>query len=309
MANQNSDLYKQITAGSVAAVFQTTMTYPFEYLKTGLQLQPKGTAFEIILPQIKSYFVGCSALNVAAFGKTILRFVTFDKLCHSLNNNIDNNDNFQRLTGYNLLIAGTLTGIVESLLIIPFENIKTTLIQSAMIDHKKLEKNQPVVNAKATFHNVATKSTPVARIEKLLPAVKHMYETRGPAAFVQGTTATIFRQIANTSIQFTAYTAFKRLLQARNDKASSVITGLATSFTLVAMTQPIDVVKTRMMSQNAKTEYKNTLNCMYRIFVQEGMATFWKGSIFRFMKVGISGGLTFTVYEQVSLLLGFSSRS
>lgn len=58
---QNSDLYKQITAGSVAAVFQTTMTYPFEYLKTGLQLQPKGTAFEIILPQIKSYFVGCSA--------------------------------------------------------------------------------------------------------------------------------------------------------------------------------------------------------------------------------------------------------
>lgn len=246
---------------------------------------------------------------MAAFGKTILRFVTFDKLCHSLNNNIDNNDNFQRLTGYNLLIAGTLTGIVESLFIIPFENIKTTLIQSAMIDHKKLEKNQPVVNAKATFHNVATKSTPVARIEKLLPAVKHMYETRGPAAFVQGTTATIFRQIANTSIQFTAYTAFKRLLQARNDKASSVITGLATSFTLVAMTQPIDVVKTRMMSQNAKTEYKNTLNCMYRIFVQEGMATFWKGSIFRFMKVGISGGLTFTVYEQVSLLLGFSSRS
>lgn len=97
------------------------MTYPFEYLKTGLQLQPKGTAFEIILPQIKSYFVGCSALNVAAFGKTILRFVTFDKLCHSLNNNIDNNDNFQRLTGYNLLIAGTLTGIVESLFIIPFE--------------------------------------------------------------------------------------------------------------------------------------------------------------------------------------------
>lgn len=306
---QNSDLYKQITAGSVAAVFQTTMTYPFEYLKTGLQLQPKGTAFEIILPQIKSYFVGCSALNVAAFGKAILRFVTFDKLCHSLNNNIDNNDNFQRLTGYNLLIAGTLTGIVESLFIIPFENIKTTLIQSAMIDHKKLEKNQPVVNAKATFHKVATKSTSVARIEKLLPAVKHIYQTRGPAAFVQGTTATIFRQIANTSIQFTAYTAFKRLLQARNDKASSVITGLATSFTLVAMTQPIDVVKTRMMSQNAKTEYKNTLNCMYRIFVQEGMATFWKGSIFRFMKVGISGGLTFTVYEQVSLLLGFSSRS
>ncbi|CAI4039325.1 hypothetical protein SMKI_07G3090 [Saccharomyces mikatae IFO 1815] len=285
------------------------MTYPFEYLKTSLQLQPKGTTFEIILPQVKSYFAGCSALNVAAFGKTILRFITFDKLCHSLNNNIDNSDNFQRLTGENLLIAGTLTGIAESLFIIPFENIKTSMIQSAMVDYKKLQRVQPETSAKPTFHKTSTKATPVARIDKLFPTIKHMYQTRGPSAFVQGATPTIFRQVANTSIQFTAYTAFKRLLQGRHDKASSVITGLATSFTLVAMTQPIDVVKTRMMTQNAKTEYKNTLNCMYRIFVQEGMATFWKGSIFRFMKVGISGGLTFTVYEQVSLLLGFSSRS
>ncbi|CAI4044465.1 hypothetical protein SUVC_10G2080 [Saccharomyces uvarum] len=286
------------------------MTYPFEYLKTGLQLQPKGTAFEIILPQIKSYFVGISALNLAAFGKTIVRFITFDKLCQSLNNNTENNDNFQRLTGPNLLVAGTLTGIVESLFIIPFENIKTTMIQSAMmVDPKTLEKTQLQANGKPTFHKPTNKAASVTRIEKLLPTVKHMYHTRGLSAFVQGTTPTLFRQIANTSIQFTAYTAFKRLLQGRNDKSSSVITGLATSFTLVAMTQPIDVIKTRMMSQNAKTEYRNTLNCMYRIFVQEGMATFWKGSIFRFMKVGISGGLTFAVYEQVSLLLGFSSRS
>ncbi|CAI4061151.1 Mrx20p SKDI_06G1160 [Saccharomyces kudriavzevii IFO 1802] len=285
------------------------MTYPFEYLKTGLQLQPKGTAFEIILPQTKSYFVGCSALNLAAFGKTILRFITFDKLCHSLNNNVDNNDNFQRLTGPNLLVAGTLTGIAESLFIIPFENIKTTMIQSAMVDYEKLEKAQPQTGVKPTFHKPTIKAAHVGRVEKLFPTVKHMYRTRGLSAFVQGTTPTIFRQIANTSIQFTAYTAFKRLLQGRNDNTSFAITGLATSFTLVAMTQPIDVVKTRMMSQNAKTEYKNTLNCMYRIFVQEGMATFWRGSIFRFMKVGISGGLTFAVYEQVSLLLGFSSRS
>ncbi|EJS43875.1 YFR045W [Saccharomyces arboricola H-6] len=285
------------------------MTYPFEYLKTGLQLQPRGTAFEIILPQVKSYFVGCSALNIAALGKTILRFVTFDKLCHSLNNNIDNNDNFQRLAGPKLLVAGTLTGMVESLFIIPFENVKTTMIQSALVDNKTQIKAQPSANAKPTFHKLTAKATPVARIEKLLPTVKHMYQTRGLSAFVQGTTPTLFRQIANTSIQFTAYTAFRRLLQGRNDKASSVITGLTTSFTLVVMTQPIDVVKTQMMSQNARTEYKNTLNCMYRIFVQEGIAAFWKGSIFRFMKVGISGGLTFAVYEQVCLSLGFSSRS
>lgn len=39
------------------------------------------------------------------------------------------------------------------------------------------------------------------------------------------------------------------------------------------------VVKTRMQSLTAKTEYRNALHCAYRIATEEGVFSFWKGTV------------------------------
>ena len=115
---------------------------------------------------------------------------------------------------------------------------------------------------------------------------------------------TVFRQVSNSTVRFTAYTTLKQLIsptQPLNEVYAFGI-GLFSSCAVVALTQPIDVVKTRMQSKTAHYFYKNSLNCAYRVFVEEGMVSLWKGWLPRLFKVGLSGGISFGVYQYVENL-------
>ena len=59
-----------------------------------------------------------------------------------------------------------------------------------------------------------------------------------------------------------------------------------------------------MQSLSARTEYRNFIHCGYRIFTEEGVARFWKGTTPRLARLTLSGGIVFTVYEQVIALIG-----
>ena len=48
------------------------------------------------------------------------------------------------------------------------------------------------------------------------------------------------------------------------------------------------VVKTRMQSIHAKQEYRNALHCAYRIFTEEGVTRFWKGTVPRLGRLIVS---------------------
>lgn len=48
------------------------------------------------------------------------------------------------------------------------------------------------------------------------------------------------------------------------------------------------VVKTRMQSLRAKTEYRNALHCAYRIATEEGVLKFWKGTVPRLGRLIVS---------------------
>jgi solute carrier family 25 citrate transporter 1 len=80
------------------------------------------------------------------------------------------------------------------------------------------------------------------------------------------------------------------------------------------------VVKTRMQALGARAQYRNAAQCAYRIFVDEGVRRFWTGTTPRLARLivrarappcgmllmlpQLSGGITFTVYEQVVGALG-----
>ena len=54
------------------------------------------------------------------------------------------------------------------------------------------------------------------------------------------------------------------------------------------------VVKTRMQSLTAQTEYKNVFHCAYRIYTEEGVLRFWRGATPRLARLVLSGGIVFT---------------
>ena len=49
--------------------------------------------------------------------------------------------------------------------------------------------------------------------------------------------------------------------------------------TQVLELMPRSVIKTRMQSLKARQEYRNSLHCAYRIFTEEGVLKFWKGTV------------------------------
>ena len=118
--------------------------------------------------------------------------------------------------------------------------------------------------------------------------------------------AVILRQGANSAVRLTSYDLLKQHLQdqfySKNTQLPWYITfgtGSIAGIITVYSTMPLDVLKTRMQGLEAKTLYKNSLHCLIKIIKEEGIFALWKGATPRLGRLVFSGGIVFSVYEQV----------
>ena len=129
-----------------------------------------------------------------------------------------------------------------------------------------------------------------------------IFRERGIRGLWQGFVPTTARQAANSATRFGSYTALKQFAQgyvAPGEKLGTVSTfaigGMAGLIT-VYVTQPLDTIKTRMQSIEARKDYKNSFNCAARILKDEGILTFWSGAVPRLARLILSGGIVFTMF-------------
>ncbi|KAI4185522.1 MAG: hypothetical protein L6R41_004067 [Letrouitia leprolyta] len=221
----------------------------------------------------KAWYAGCTTLIIGNSLKAGIRFVAFDTYKTLLQ------DEMGKISGPRTVIAGFGAGITESLLAVtPFESIKTTIID----DRKSAN----------------------PRMRGFLHGSSIIWRERGIRGFFQGFVPTTARQAANSATRFGSYTTIKQFAQgyvAPGEKLGTVSTfgigGLAGLITVYA-TQPLDTIKTRMQSIEARKEYKNSFVCAARIFRDEGIFTFWSGAVPRLARLILSGGIVFTMYEK-----------
>ncbi|KAI9785857.1 MAG: hypothetical protein M1816_008184 [Peltula sp. TS41687] len=226
----------------------------------------------------KAWYAGCTTLIIGNSLKAGIRFVAFDTYRSLLQ------DENGKISGPRTVIAGFGAGVTESALAVtPFESIKTTLI-----DDRK---------------------SPNPRMRGFLHGSKIIAQERGLRGFFQGFVPTTARQAANSATRFWSYTTLKQLAQgytAPGEKLGAISTfgigGLAGLFT-VCVTQPLDTIKTRMQSIDARREYKNSFACAAKIFRDEGLSTFWSGALPRLVRLTLSGAIVFTMYEKTIELL------
>jgi solute carrier family 25 citrate transporter 1 len=116
----------------------------------------------------------------------------------------------------------------------------------------------------------------------------------------------MMRQGANSAVRFTTYTTLKQSVQSRTRAGQTLpssvtfgigaVAGLVTVYTTMPLeyvilpstsmdrnaTPPLfyltSVIKTRMQSLDARSQYRNTFHCAYRIFTEEGVLRFWTGT-------------------------------
>ncbi|KAG9020832.1 hypothetical protein FS842_006991, partial [Serendipita sp. 407] len=189
-----------------------------------------------------------------------------------------------KVTAPRSLAAGLGAGIMESIFAVtPSETIKTKLIHDS--------------------------KSPNPRYRGLIHGTRMIIAEEGIRGIYRGLFPVMMRQGANSAVRFTTYTTLKQFVQGNTrpgQQLPSSITfaiggtaGLVTVYT----TMPLDVIKTRMQSLDARTQYRNSFHCAYRTFTEEGILRFWTGTTPRLLRLVISGGVTFSVYERVVGLL------
>lgn len=216
-----------------------------------------------------------------------------------------------KVTGPRAALAGFAAGVTESLLAVtPTESIKTQLYaHTSPPPLSSLPKICPNTSnhsllVSLPLHSIDDRKRPVPRMRGFLHAVPIIYRERGVAGFFAGFVPTTARQAANSAVRFGSYNFLKQAAQsytAPGEKLSTPATfgiGATAGLITVLVTQPLDTIKTRMQSLDARKEYGNTARCAARIFREEGVLTFWSGVAPRLVRLVMSGAIVFTMYEK-----------
>lgn len=345
------NLLTAMIAGSTAGIVQTAVTYPFEYMKTVSQIENTKLYPKFEYPDVlKDYFRGCSALCIGNALKASSRFLIFNSFSKFMANESG------KTTAPRVVVAGLMTGFVETLWVIPFENIKTTLIQNA-IYQQRIENNiQPNIEIIKTINKATKKqqqqqnTSTGARTTKrpttaatLSPqtanptipknivseaqhsaltyynknpqssftgVIKEIWKTRGFKGFTQGSLITLLRQSMNSMVWFSTYNFLQQFYDPSRSGTFSTIAltamGLLSSCAVVAVTQPLDVLKTRMQTKDYKIVYRDIMTCSFKTCMEEGFSKMFAGWLPRLVKVSTSGTITILVYDVVQKGVGLA---
>ncbi|KAF9636622.1 hypothetical protein BFW01_g7518 [Lasiodiplodia theobromae] len=270
-----------LISGSIAGGIEATLTYPFEYAKTCLQLRSATSAgpsstnpFHVLLHTartegIPAIYAGCSTLVLGTALKAGVRFTTFD----SVKNSLAGPDG--RLSPARSIFAGSVAGAVESVVAVtPTERIKTALIDDAK---------------------------GARRFRSAPHAVAVLVREQGLRTMYRGLVSTTAKQSANSAVRMGSYNAMKEAYRARfgclpKSTAETFVLGAIAGTVTVYATQPFDTVKTR--AQSARGERLG--QAVRGVWRDGGVRGFWKGSTMRLARLVFAGGIVFSVYEFVA---------
>lgn len=332
--NDNTGLSTAMFGGAIAGIVQTTLTYPLEYFKTISQIENKSIMLkEAVVPHdsMRPLFTGCLPLSIGMALKSSSRMFIFNQFSNFMADD-------GKTSAPRVVVAGLMTGILESFWSIPFENIKVRMIENSMIryglkttldEEAKPVKTSTESNSQTSKKSVRLSNRPdhsksvqeIAREMRNHPRIKaleyyhhnpsytfsnivrEMYETGGLLAFTQGSTITLLRQGMNSMVWYSTYSSMQQLIDPSRDSITELellAMGFASSLAVVGVTQPIDVIKTRMQTRDYRIIYKDLMTCIALIFFKEGVTKFWSGSVPRFVKVSCSSTVTLLTYEYVT---------
>ncbi|KND89436.1 Tricarboxylate transport protein [Tolypocladium ophioglossoides CBS 100239] len=283
-----------LIAGGVAGAVEASATYPFEFAKTRAQLLQRNAAstsasrnpFRVIAQVVRrdgaaAVYTGCSTLVLGTAVKAGVRFLSYDSIKKLLG------DEDGRLSPAGGLLAGMAAGCVESVVAVtPTERIKTALIDDARAPGGR------------TYSGGAQ-------------ALRSLVAQRGVRELYRGLVATTAKQAATSAVRMGSYNALKELVASRSPSGgaspggvTTFLSGAAAGTITVYATQPFDTVKTR--AQGARGQ--STVEAVRSVVRDRGgglagLGAFWRGSTMRLGRLVVSGGVVFTVYENVVQLL------
>ena len=284
-ASSDSNPLISFAAGGIAGGVEATVTFPFEFAKTRVQLrQQKGeqtlkNPFRVITSivrqdGVRALYTGCTTLIVGTVAKDALRFLCFEWIKERFKDPVTG-----RLSPLRSFGSGLASGvIVSTFAVTPTERIKTALIDDAR-------------NAGTSRFN-----------RNPWTAIKILLQEHGPLALYRGYVTTTLKSAGTTSVRLGSYNVLKDLGKKYDWPQNSVmdfVKGMAAGVITTYATQPVDTVKTRAQSSKGM----GTREAMASVWQDYGIKGFWRGTTMRLGRTILAGGILFTVYEKTTAVL------
>lgn len=280
-------------AGAGAGMLEILAMYPLDVVKTRFQLQVNNKKFVTSTVNTQEYtsmfncmkqivkqegfislYKGMSSPLLMEVPKRATKFACNDKF-QSIFKNILNTNN---VDGMITILSGTMAGLVESTIVVPFELVKIRLQDKGTIYKGPRD------------------------------CVYQTIKKEGIFSLYKGLEATIWRNsIWNASYFGLIYGIKKNILSINNknnnkldNRRNDFIAGTIAGCLSCLLSVPFDVIKTRIQSTHNLTVQRNwTLPSVYSLYRIEGIRGIYKGLIPIISRYGPGGGLLLVVYSGI----------
>ncbi|CAI7908427.1 unnamed protein product [Closterium sp. NIES-54] len=252
-------------AGGAAGVTVETALYPIDTIKTRLQVATSGGGINF-----KGLYSGLSGNLVGVLPASAIFIGVYEPVKAYLLNALPEN-----ISVAAHLAAGAAGGTAASLVRVPTEVVK---------------------------QRMQTGQFPTA-----VNAVKTILSKEGFRGLYAGYGSFLLRDLPFDAIQFAIYEQLKIQLKKTlkrdlKDPEMAVVGAISGAIT-GAVTTPLDVIKTRLMTQGTSGQYKGIIDCIQKTAAQDGAGALFKGVGPRVMWIGIGGSIFFGVLEKTKQLM------
>ncbi|KAH7374561.1 mitochondrial tricarboxylate transporter [Plectosphaerella cucumerina] len=289
----------KILAGGVAGVSETLITYPAEFAKTRRQLYSDRTgtglppsSFAILRSTVRQQglggvYAGCAALATSNAAKSCIRFLVFEATRAQLDEVAGTAPGKPRAAWVNV-VSGLSAGVAESILVVtPGEAVKTKMIHAASTADGGPYANRGPIGAAGV-----------------------LLRREGARGLWSGLLPVLCKQGTNSAVRFTTFAMLQERVagwwpQLDGGIGTTLMLGGISGVFTVYASMPFDNIKTRM--QRVDSRYSGMLDCARQTLRADGLGAFWRGTSPRLVRLTLSSGITFTVYEQVVRLIKSAS--
>lgn len=358
--SHGDSLLTALVAGCSSAAFAAFVTFPLDFIKTMHQLDNTPQLNKFNAPgfqpgSIVQIMKGSSALVTGNVLKNFTRLLSYNWASNFMA--IDSrHDDSKKTSAPRVVIAGAMSATMETVLIIPTERVKITMIQNQILANEKalfpdksvditgVDKHHKLVQSifsrqyvspHAYFtsslvsqlksgktgqkflstHHVKPSVADALRLEfnktlalTLTGTIRQMYAIHGMRGFFTGSFITFARQVGSSAAWFSTYNATRQLVDPhkkpdeqnwfRFQHSAWQLIGLhfISAAAVIALTQPLDVVKTNIQSKNGSMLFKDSLSTAYKLVLRKGFKCLFSGAVPRGIKIGINGSITAFFY-------------
>ncbi|KAK9906889.1 hypothetical protein WJX75_009795 [Coccomyxa subellipsoidea] len=276
--------FQRLLAGGIAGMASRAAVAPFERMRTmymadRTQTSMAGCAHNMWKDGgVQGLFKGNMATMMKVAPQTAIQFAVYDTVTDAMLRSMASVESAsglpasKQLSKWQHLLAGCMAGAAGTVVTYPMETLRTHMALGGQ-----------------TYRE----------------CLADVLRTHGRRGLYKGFTSGVMSSAVSNGLGFASYETGLSFYRRFNEGVSpspaerGVIAGVAATLVMAAI-QPFEVIMRRMQVQGREgfpVKYTSVGQCGYRIVSEEGLGSFWRGSMCSFMKVAPSIAAVRFVYE------------